>query len=106
MKRIPKRLDTMSKERRLMLERGYMAASEVARRIGRCPSSIYRMIGVGNLRGLQIGCHWYVEVSSLLAYLGPTYNLILNFTEDELAFLQIEKAQREQIFDLCKKHSK
>lgn len=59
-------------QRHLMEEKGFLLASEVARRIGKQPSTIYRWIDDGKIQAVRVqNRFWYVEKGSLITYLGP-----------------------------------
>lgn len=55
-------------ERDALAEKGYVPASEVAKRVGKSPQAIYYWLQQGKLDGVRVGVHWYVKEKSLIEY--------------------------------------
>lgn len=55
----------------MLRSKGYLPATEVAKRIGKHVTNIYRAVEDKRLRGIKVGRHWYVRVDSLTEFLGP-----------------------------------
>ena len=63
-----------------MRTKGYISASEVSRMVGVTPAAISGWIERGNVRALHVGGRVYVEVNSVLQYLGPQAAAALGVT--------------------------
>lgn len=70
-----------SRQAEMMRARGFMAAAEVARRIGRTTQSVYALIESGQVQGVRVGRSWYADVKSLAAYLGPDAARMFGFQQ-------------------------
>jgi len=71
---------TSPSQTEIMASKGYMLAAKAAKRIGYAPSSMYKLIGAGQVRELRIGRFRYVLISSLVSYLGEEAAAILGLT--------------------------
>lgn len=73
----------MKGEQQIMRSRGYLSATEVAHRLDRHNSTIYRAIEAKRISGLKVGCHWYVRVDSLAGFLGPEMFTAYGFDKEQ-----------------------
>ena len=72
-------LKTPSQAARMRI-RGYASASEVARMVGVTPAAISGWVDRGKVRVLHVGGRVYVDMRSVLEYLGPQAAAALGIT--------------------------
>jgi excisionase family DNA binding protein len=70
----------MPKKHEIMMERGYISANEVARRVGVNKATVYRMIHSGRVGVLRHGAMFFVDARQLAEQyqdVPPIYDSIL-----------------------------
>jgi hypothetical protein len=63
-----------------MRARGYASASAVARMVGVTPAAISGWVERGNVAVIRVGGRVYIDLRSVLAYLGPQAAAALGIT--------------------------
>jgi len=65
----------------MMREKGYVSVSDASNRAGVTVFTIYRWVSAGKVEGLLVGRHWYVQLDSLIKYVGPKAAALLDMTD-------------------------
>lgn len=60
----------MSRQEQVMMQKGYLSASAIARKVGLSPASVAGWIARGQVQHVRIGRRKYVLIKSVVSYLG------------------------------------
>lgn len=72
-------------QKELMQEKGFIAAADAARILGRHISSVHRMFQTGKVEGMRVGIYLYIKKNSLVSYLTPQGAQELGLVMEDIA---------------------